>query len=186
MKSFARIGSIVPDCVLESCYNVDTGAVSLNATNDPPIRLLTKFAQAFPAKSPQIVVQAPDREMWAAASFNGTANCTVCTADGEGRTTFNYQSAKRKQTVHRRPIPRWARYLAGVSVLLEVPEMPGVDVVVCGDEPTGPRYDFSLGMLFAALWYEINMETCDPDVLQEVTERVRREYIEGQPPRPVK
>src|SRR5690349_7457819 len=102
--------------MLESCYNTDTGAVSLNATNatnasnDPPIRLLTKFTQAFPSKSPQIVVQAPDREMWAAASFNGTANCTVCTADSdEARTTFSYQSAKRKQTIHRRPIPRWAR-----------------------------------------------------------------------------
>ncbi len=155
----------------------------MNATNDPPIRLLTKFAEAFPEKSPQIVVQAPDREMWAAASFNGTAACKVFTADGTGRTTFSYQSAKRKQTIHRRPIPRWARYLAGVSVLLDVPEMPGVDVVVCGDEPAGPRYDFSLGILFAALWYEVNMETCDLEALQEITERVRREYIEGQAPR---
>jgi galactokinase len=156
----------------------------LNATNDPPVRLLTKFSQVFANKSPQIVVQAPDREMWAAASFNGTAHCTVYTADSsEARTSFSYQSAKRKQTIQRRPIPRWARYLAGISVMLDVPEMPGLDVVVCGDEPAGPRYDFALGILFAALMYEINMEDCDPDVLQEVTERVRREYIEGQPPR---
>lgn len=146
---------------------------------DPPIRLLAKFGQAFPASSPQLIMQAPGREMWAAASFNGSANVTVCTADGDGITTFNYQSAKLKQTVHRRPLPNWARYIAGVSVLLDVPEMPGINVAVCGDEPSGPRYDHSLAILFAALWYEINMTEGDPDALLEIAERVRREYIES-------
>ncbi len=150
----------------------------MNAPNDPPIRLLAKFEQAFPDASPSIVVRAPDREMWAVASFNGKGYCTVCTADGSGKTTFSYQSAKLKQTVHRRPLPRWARYIAGVSLLLDVPEMPGIDVVYCGDEPPGPRYDHALAILFAALWYEVNMQDYDPDNLMEIAERVRREYVE--------
>ena len=147
--------------------------------NDPPIRLLAKYGQVFPAVSPQIVLQAPGREMWAAASYNGTANCTVCTAESDGRTTFNYQSAKLKQTISRRPLPAWARYIAGVSVLLDVAEMPGLNVVACGDEPAGPRYDHALAILFAALWYEVNHVDPDPELLLDVAERVRREYVEG-------
>ena len=151
----------------------------MTTLTDPPIRLLAMFEQAFPSTSPQIVVQAPEREMWAAASFNGTAHYTVCRAESGARTTFSYQSAKRHETVHRRPLPSWARYIGGICVLLDVAQMPGIDVVVCGNEPSGPRYDFALGILFATLWYEINMESCDADQLQEITERVRREYIEG-------
>lgn len=151
----------------------------MNLPKDPPIRLLAKFDQIFPDSAPQLIVQAPGREMWAAACFNGMGHCTVYTADGEGRTSFNYQSAKRKLTIHHRPLPRWARYMAGATLLVDVPEIPGVDVVVCGDEPPGPRYDHALGMLFAALWYEINMESADAEQLLEIAERVRREYIEA-------
>ncbi|MCC6802665.1 MAG: hypothetical protein IT319_07255 [Anaerolineae bacterium] len=151
----------------------------MNLPADPPIRLLAKFQQIFPDISPQLVVQVPEREMWAAARFNGMGHCTVYTADGNGHTSFSYQSAKRKQTIYHRPLPRWARYMAGATLLIDVAEMPGVDVVVCGDEPTGPRYDHALGMLFAALWYEVNMESCDPAQLLEIAERVRREYVEA-------
>lgn len=150
----------------------------MNLPKDPPIRLLAKFEQMFPSASPQIVVQAPGREMWAAARFNGTGHCTVCTAESNARTSFSYQSAKRKQTIHHRPLPRWARYMAGATLLVDVPEMPGVDVVVCGDEPAGPRYDHALGILFAALWYEINAEPFDSAQLLEIAERVRRDYVE--------
>lgn len=115
--------------------------------------------------------------MWAAACFNGSARCTVYTADGDGRTSFSYQSAKRKQTIHHRPLPRWARYMAGVTVMVDVAEMPGINVVICGDEPAGPRYEFSLGILFAALWHEINLEQVDPALLLEVVEAVRRDYV---------
>jgi galactokinase len=116
--------------------------------------------------------------MWAAACFNGMGHCTVYMADGNGHTTFSYQSAKRKQTIHHRPLPRWARYIAGVTVMVDVAQMPGIDVVVCGDEPAGPRYEHALGIVFAALWYEINMESCDSDQLLEIAERTRREYVE--------
>ncbi|HVU14754.1 MAG TPA: hypothetical protein VHD90_25940 [Phototrophicaceae bacterium] len=148
--------------------------------NDPPVRLLAKYGQYFPATSPQLVLQAPERLMWAAASFNGKAQCVVRSGDLDAQTSFTYQSAKHKQTIYRRPLPSWARYIAGVSVLLDVPEMPGLNVVFCGDEPTGPRYDHALAILFAALWYDINMvDDYDPNALVEIAERVRREYVGG-------
>lgn len=118
--------------------------------------------------------------MWAAARYNGSAHYTVYSADTHRRTRFDYQSAKRKQTLHHRPLPRWARYIAGVCLKLDVLEMPGLDVVICGDEPAGPRYDHALAILFAALWYEVNMCECTPEAVFEVAEQVRREYIEGQ------
>lgn len=149
----------------------------MNTPADPPIRLLAKFEQIF-STAPQIVVQAPGREMWAAVRLNGMGHCTLYTADGDGRTTFTYQSAKRKQTIHHRPLPRWARYAAGATLYVDVAEMPGIDVVICGDEPAGPRYDHALGILFAALWHEVNRETCDPADLLEIAERARREYVE--------
>ena len=147
---------------------------------DPPVRLLSTFEQLYPGSSPHVLVQAPEREMWAAARFNGAGHFMVYSADTSARTTFSYQSAKRKQTIHRRPLPSWARYIAGVSVLLDVLEMPGIDAVICGNEPPGPRYDHALAILFGALWREINMNEYSAEELLEVAEQVRREYIEGQ------
>lgn len=118
--------------------------------------------------------------MWVAACFNGSVTYNVHAVDVGAQTSFSYQSAKRKQTIRHRPLPRWVRYIAGVNVLLDVLEMPGIDAVVCGNEPPGPRYDHALGILFAALWYEVNDLYCDPRELLDIAERVRREYIEGQ------
>jgi hypothetical protein len=147
--------------------------------SDPPIRLLAKFQELFPATSPQLVLKAPGREMWAAANFNSTTEIAVWSAEIGTRTTFTYQSAKQKQTIQRRPLPHWARYLAGASVYVDVAEMPGVDVVVGGNEPLGPRYDYALGILFIAFWCDINgLELPEARIL-DLNERVRREYVEG-------
>ncbi len=149
----------------------------MTTSSSPPIRLLATSEQVFPANAPQILLQAPGREMWAAASLNGTPYCTLYSADGGTRTRLNSQSAKRYQTIYHRPLPRWVRYLAGVMALIDVADMPGIDAVLCGDEPRGPRYDYALAMLFAALWYTINRQAYTPEALQEIAERVRREYI---------
>ncbi len=149
----------------------------MTTLSDPPIRLLAKFQQLYPSAAPQLVVQAPGREMWAAANFNGTPHITVWSADLNVQTTFSYQSAKVKQTVRRRPLPHWARYIAGVSYLIDIEEMPGVDVVVCGNEPVGPRYEFALGILFAAFWRDLNGQSVDEAELVEIVDLVRREYL---------
>jgi hypothetical protein len=148
----------------------------LSPSGSTPIRLLATFERLFSDTPPQIFVQATGREMWAAANLNGTAFCTAYSADLNARTRFNSQSAKRYQTVFRRPLPRWARSIGGVTALIDVPNMPGFDVVFCGDEPPGPRYDYALSMLFAALWYHVNGMAFTQAMLQTVAERVRREY----------
>lgn len=145
--------------------------------SDPPIRLLAKFQELFPSTAPQIILKAPGREMWAAANFNGKTEISVWSAEIDARTTFSYQTAKQKQTIQRRPLPHWARYLAGVSLYVDVPEMPGVDVVVGGNEPLGPRYEYALGILFIAFWCDINGQEISEAQLREINERVRREYV---------
>ena len=153
------------------------GAHLLYPINEYPLSQLAPVEPVLTTPTPHVIVQAPDRRMWAAASLNGTAHFRIYTAESSARTIFSYQSAKRKQTIYRQPLPRWARYIAGISVLLDVPDMPGIDAVACGDEPAGPRYEYALGILFAALWYEINMQSCSPIQLQEIAERVRRDYV---------
>lgn len=151
----------------------------MTTPTDPPIRLLAKFEQLFPMSTPQLLVQAPGREMWAAANYNGKPHCRVYSAESSAQTAFTYQSAKRKQTIFRRPLPPWARYIAGISLLIDIAEMPGVDVVVCGNEPPGPRYDFALGILFGAFWLKVNGQPVNEAELIELTDRVRREYVGG-------
>ena len=75
--------------------------------------------------------------MWAAACFNGSVVYNIHTVDVNAHTSFSYQSAKWKQTIRRRPPPRWVRYIAGVNVLLNVLEMPGIDAVVSGNAVAG-------------------------------------------------
>jgi hypothetical protein len=141
--------------------------------------LLTAFEQAFPANPPpQLLLQVPEREMWAAVALNGTPFCNVYSADAEARTRFNSQSAMRRQTVYHRPLPRWARSIGGVTALIDVPRLPGIDAAFCGGEPPGVRYDDALAMLFAALWYDLNRQPYTPETLREIADRVRREYIE--------
>jgi hypothetical protein len=49
--------------------------------------------------------------------------------------------------------------------------------VICGDEPRGPRYEYGLGILFAALCHELNNCHYDSQTLTEVVDTVQREYL---------
>jgi hypothetical protein len=55
--------------------------------------------------------------------------------------------------------------------------MPGIDAVVCGNEPIGSRYEFALGILFAAFWRDLNGQPVSEAELVELTNRVRRDYL---------
>ena len=101
---------------------------------------------------------------------------TVYDVETETEATFSRQSAKSKRTVLNRPLPRWARYAAGVILLLD--DAPGVDAVICGDEAAGVRYEHSLGVAFTALMWEMLGLSYDERALVDFTERVRREYVE--------
>lgn len=145
------------------------------------MRLLLAFQQIFPDLSADWIVQAPGREMWAAAAHDQRALFTLVLADGELRTSFNFRSAKLRTTVMQRPLPLWARYPAGVIVALREQglEMGGFQAVLAGEEPPGPRHDHALGMAVAALGYEMHRHPYTAESLFDLVEQVRRDYVDG-------
>lgn len=149
-------------------------------THDPPLRLLAAFQQAYPDQATDFVIRAPGREMWLAAMECGSETFTIIAPDmGAVKAAFNLQSAKVKRTVLQRPLPPWAHYPAGVTLLLAQTgmNMVGLNMVVIGDEPPGPRYNYALGMMFAALWYELDEKPYTMDDLIAIVDRTRREYL---------
>jgi galactokinase len=156
--------------------------VILPPTNtNPPLRLLSAFSAAYPKTSPDYIIQATGREMWIAATTQGSTAFTLHAPDLGHTTRFDWRSAKGKRTLLKRPLPSWARYPAGVIVHLCAAgmDLPGIDAVAVGMEPPGPRYNFSLGIAFATLWYEIHARDYSDDSIKTIVEQVRREYIEA-------
>jgi galactokinase len=148
---------------------------------DPPLRLLVNFQQIFPDVAPEWIVQAPGREMWAAAALHQRNQFTLIAPDLEGETTFSLRSAKARRTVMNRPLPDWARYPAAVVVALchSGLDVAGLDAIIVGEEPPGPRYHYGLGIAIAALWHELHGRTYTADSLLAIVEQVRRDYIEA-------
>jgi galactokinase len=144
---------------------------------NPPVRLLATFADAFPNSTPTLVLPAPGRDLWIAAGLNATQRYAVRALELDAGAVFNRQSAKRGETILRRPLPRWARYASGVVLALDTIDVPGVDALICGDEPQGPRYEYALGVAFAALWHAIADIETTPRGLIEIVDRVQRDYI---------
>ena len=152
----------------------------MNIPGDPPMRLLLSFQEHFPALSPDWILKAPGRDMWIAAAFVEQPSFTIASADLDASTTFSYRSAKTRMTVLNRPLPTWARYPAGVLLSLRDAglETTGLQAALAGEEPSGPRYEHSLGITVAALWYQVHQLPCTSDDLVELVEQVRREYVE--------
>lgn len=150
-------------------------------TENPPVRLLTLFNQVFPQLSPERVIKTPGREMWVASTNTPNDIMTVYIKEINARTHFTSRSARRKETARSRPLPAWARIIAGTAILLEDQgmDLSGMNVAIAGNEPQGARYNYALGMAFAALCYNVSQQFCTDNMLIELVERVRREYIEG-------
>lgn len=167
-----------------SYYFMDEGCCveSPLDSGNPPVMLLAAFTEAFPTHVMQFLTRAPGREMWVAASYSGDETVTVVAPAVDGRATFNLQSAKIKQTITRRPLPRWARYPAGVTLLLAQDglDLVGLNMVVMGNEPAGPRFDYGSGMALAALWHDLHQLDYTIDTLIDIVDRARREYVEDQ------
>lgn len=142
---------------------------------NPPLRLLLAYQQRF-SDEPAHLLPVPGREMWLAAHPSGDSNYTLLVPDLDGNTTFDQRSARDLRTTLKRPLPSWSRLCAGVVVLLAERglQLPGMVVVLAGDEPRGPRYEYALGMGFALLWHTVNGRECDAQCLIQVLERVRR------------
>ncbi|MDX1990878.1 MAG: hypothetical protein SF029_00715 [bacterium] len=150
---------------------------------DPPVRLLAAFQQVFPSAAPEHLIPVPGRELWVAALTNTSREFMLHVPDLNGKTCFNGRSAQRRQTVLRRPLPRWARYPAGVIVHLRGSDLEianpekGAAIVIVGDETVGPRYEHALGIAVAALWHELYGLSYDSKDLLEIVEKAHRDYV---------
>jgi len=82
---------------------------------NPPLRLLSAFQDAQ-GTTPEWLVEVPGRAMWLAAEPTNSHKQTVVVPDLDGRTVFNLQSAKKLHTIRSRPLPSWARLMAGVLI----------------------------------------------------------------------
>lgn len=154
--------------------------MTLPDAHDPPIRLLMAFHQRLPLLEPDLLFQAPDRDLWLAAAYTPGEQTVLTALDlyPDVSVTFTRQSALGRRTVLNRPLPRWARWAAGTLVLLNDPPLPPLTGILAGDEPPGPRYEYTISLLFGALWYEWQRQPYLPGDLTALTERVRREFVE--------
>lgn len=156
------------------------GIPILMTPTDPPIRLLLSFQQLYPqAAAPDWVVQAPDRDLWLAATRLPENELILAAPDLDARAAFSVRSARLRLTVLNRPLPRWARYAAGALVLLHDAglSLEGIGAVVMGDEPAGPRYDYAIGLALGALAYRLYDHPCTAASLLDLLERVQRDYV---------
>ncbi len=151
----------------------------LSTQTDPPVHLLAGFAHFFPDRAPELVVQAPGRSLWGAVARRTDEQYSLASVEWDVRVSFNYQSAKQRRTLMRRPLPHWSRYAAGVLVLLcnSGVDPLGFDVVFAGDERDSGRYEYAVGVGFGAIHYTLDGRAMSEHALVDLTERVRREYI---------
>ena len=154
--------------------------MTLPVSHDPPVRLLMAFHQRLPLHDPDLLFQAPDRDLWLAAAYTPGEQTMLTALDlyPDVAVTFTRQSALGRRTVLNRPLPRWARWAAGTLVLLNEPSLPPLTGILAGDEPPGPRYEYTISLLFGALWHEWQRIPDLPGDLTALAERVRREFVE--------
>lgn len=147
-------------------------------TTDAPLRLLASFMEAFDAQPTQIF-QVPGREMWVAASIDAGGKVCVVMPDLDARTTFDYRSARQQRTTTNRPLPTWAAYCAGTLLEMNLRhlDIPGANFAIVGKEPSGPRFNYACGMALAASILEHHEQAYDDDLLLDVVDAVRRNYI---------
>lgn len=146
---------------------------------NPPLRLLVTFQETYAIDTADWVVCASGRDMWLAGNTVNNGVFTVYLPDLESKAVFNYASATKKQTVSRRPLPRWSLYVAGVLLKLADNGIQpvGCKAVIAGEEPPGPRYDHAVGMAFATFWHEVNHLAYETEHLRTLVDLVQRDYI---------
>ena len=146
---------------------------------NPPLRLLTAINRSLDPQRPNHMFKLTQREMWVAAQPTARYWYRIEAPDLKRSVQFSHRSAKCYQSSLRRPLGRWARYVAGVVVQLgdDGLPFPPFHMVVIGDEPLGPRYAFGMGLATARLCFELADLTATDAMLFQIVEQVRRDYL---------
>ncbi|MCU0466544.1 MAG: hypothetical protein MUF38_18510 [Anaerolineae bacterium] len=143
---------------------------------DTPLHLLSTFQTFFPGQMPTHTVQAPGYETWAAALVTNDSRFTLACAELGGRVVVTWQSARRGETLNRRPLPPWAQLPTAVLVRLcaEGMDVPGMDLALMGEKPVSPRFEYGLGAAVAALLHSIHGRAYTPDDIFAIVEAAKR------------
>jgi hypothetical protein len=146
----------------------------MNVMN-PPVRLLFAFQNLYD-KSADQMIKVDQRDMWALADIAPIHDFTVHAPDLEAHTRFDLRSARDFRTTTQRPLPSWARSIAGVAWCMSQDGIPmvGGNFVLMGDEPAGPRYEYAMGMAFASVWYAYYQMPYDCDRVIALMERFHK------------
>lgn len=146
---------------------------------NPPLRFLAAIQQHF-NETPPLLCPVPGREMWAAAHLSGGHQVHVIAHDLDSHSVFDRRSALQKRTIRNRPLPRWARYVAGALLVLSDQglSIPGGTLLLLGDEPTGPRYEHALGMASAAVYLQQAEEPVTVERLLDIMEQAQKRYLD--------
>ncbi len=149
--------------------------VTIIHTGDPPLRLLAAFFENFPGQTPEHILQVPEREMWGMATARDSGRFTIVAPDLGDEVSVTLESARNRQSAVNRPLPDWARFPVGVIATMAEAGfvLYGVDIALAGEEPSGPRYTYALGLATAALLHELAQQSYSADRLTALVERVR-------------
>lgn len=123
---------------------------------NPPLRLLVAF-ETLIQQPPELLMGVKGRDVWLAGVWGNHERWQVYVPDWEAQVIFSAASIAKRQNAAGRPLPLWARPLiAAWQMLGEAHQLPveGARFVIVADEPPGPRYEFSVGLAFAAACYE--------------------------------
>lgn len=146
---------------------------------DLPLRLLEAAEKALQQPT-DCLIQIPERSIWAMAAVQANqASYQLIVPDLKGQTRFHRRGAKLQKNWWKRPLPHWARYAAGALLALEAEglSVPSLKAVIVADESAGPRYDYAIGMAFAALIYAQHERPYPVETLLDLMERVRKNYL---------
>lgn len=149
---------------------------------NPPLRLLASFQQLV-GVAPSLMLAVPAREMWvlvapADSQHADEQRYTIITPDLDNQTAFDVRGARLRQTYLNRPLPRWARYIALALVAMtdDGIRVPPAQLFIAGDEPQGPRYEYTLGMAMATYGYHHHGRVATEPALVDLLEKATRRY----------
>lgn len=143
---------------------------------NPPLRLLVAF-ETLVGEPPDFMLGVPGREMWVAGRPWLPGRWQFHVPDLEAQVLFTPHSLRRGRNAAGRPIPPWARYLAGVVRTLEdmaLLPIQGAQLVVVADEPPGPRYEFALAMCLVVVCCDLTQTAVTSEQIVAWVERGTR------------